>query len=534
MKITFMGAAQCVTGSCYLIETKTKKFLIDCGMFQGDKETKERNYGEFDFNANEIDFVLLTHAHIDHSGLIPKLYKKGFKGNVITTSATVELCEVMLPDSGHIQETECERKNKKYLRRGQPLIEPIYTAAEASNCLKYFKRVDYDNIIEIDDTLKFCFRNSGHILGSAMIELYIKENKQKFKVVFSGDIGNRNQPIIKDPYLLEQADYLIIESTYGNKIHEIKDRLKKRDTLKEIIIKALKKGGNIIVPAFAVERTQDLLVELNYLLRTGDLPNFQIIIDSPLAIAATEIFQRHHQYFSDAVAELNQNGEKALIFENIKFTKSAEESQKLNELKGGAMIISASGMCDAGRIKHHLKHNLWKPEATILFTGYQAEGTLGRRLIDGEKIVRIHGESVRVKADIIKLDGFSGHIDNPGMLEWLSHLKKPPKKIFIVHGEPEQQKGLEKSINDNFKYETHIPAMLETIEITDKLAAAVQLEKYKALRMQLSQAYFEQYRTIKQNLKELIKLRLNEKQIEELYDDLKTIEKVSRRFLAIK
>jgi len=531
MKITFVGAAKCVTGSCYLVETEKTKFLVDCGMFQGSKEIKERNYGEFDFNPAEIDFVLLTHAHIDHSGLIPKLYKKGFKGKVIATSATVELCEVMLPDSGYIQETECERKNKKYLRRGQKLIEPIYTASEAHNCLKYFKRIDYDIMTEINENLKFCFRNSGHILGSALVELYYKEKKSKYKVVFTGDIGNKNQPIVKDPVLIDSADYLIIESTYGNKVHEIRDIDKKRSQLKNIILKALKKGGNIIVPAFAVERTQDLLVELNILLKNNEIPEFPIIIDSPLAIAASEVFQRHHQYFGDRVTEMNKDGEKALIFDKIRFTKTVEESQQLNEMSDGAMIISASGMCDAGRIKHHLKHNLWRKESTVIITGYQAEGTLGRRLIDGEKIVRIHGDSVMVKADVVKLEGFSGHIDNPGMLEWLSALKTPPKKIFIVHGEEDQQKGLEKSIKDNLNYDAYIPSPLETIMLND---TAVLEEKISSIKHKTSEAYFEQYRAIKQNLKELMKLRLNESQVEELYEDLKTIEKVSRRFLTFK
>ena len=407
MKITFFGAAKCVTGSCYLVETDKSKFLIDCGMFQGEKEMKERNYRDFEFNPAALDFMILTHAHIDHSGLIPKLFKKGFKGKVFATSATVELCEVMLPDSGHIQETECERKNKKYARRGQALIEPIYTAADAHDCLGFFKRVDYDTVIEINDTLKICFRNSGHILGSAMIELYAKENNKTIKTVFTGDLGNKNQPIVKDPFIIENADYMVIESTYGNKIHEIKDRAVKLEKLKDVILKGLQKGGNIIVPAFAVERTQDFLVDLNYLFKEKLIPRFPVIIDSPLAIAATEIFQRHHQYFDEKVSEINKGGSRALLFENIKVTKSAEESQKLNEIKGGSMIISASGMCDAGRIKHHLKHNLWKEEATILITGYQAEGTLGRRLVEGEKIVRIHGDSVMVKADIVRLEGFS-------------------------------------------------------------------------------------------------------------------------------
>ncbi len=529
MKITFIGAAKCVTGSCYLVETDKNKFLVDCGMFQGEKEIKERNYRDFDFNPAELDFVLLTHAHIDHSGLIPKLFIKGFKGNVYATSATVELCEVMLPDSGHIQETECSRKNKKYARRGQTLIDPIYTAADAYNCMQHFKRTDYDSMLELNDTLKICFRNSGHILGSAMIEIYYKQNNKQLKIVFTGDLGNKNQPIVKDPYTIDSADFLILESTYGNKIHEIKDRKFKLEQLKNAINKALHKGGNIIVPAFAVERTQDLLVDLNYLLKEKLIPEFPIIIDSPLAIAATEIFQRHQQYFGEHVADLNKNGNRALLFDKIRITKTAEESQQLNELRGGAMIISASGMCDAGRIKHHLKHNLWRDDSTVLFTGYQAEGTLGRRLIEGEKIVRIHGDSIIVKAEIIKLEGFSGHIDNPGMLEWLSTIKQPPKKIFIVHGEEEQQIGLEKSIKDNFNYNTYIPSLLESISLDGK----EEDEKLIPLKAHLTQDYFIQYKQVKQNLKELMKLRLNQNQIDELYDDLKTLEKVSRRFLVL-
>jgi len=532
VKITFYGAAQTVTGSCHLVELGNKKFLIDCGLFQGPKELRERNYSDFVFDPATIDFLLLTHAHIDHSGRIPQLYKKGFTGKALATPPTVDLCEIMLPDSGHIQEMECERKNKKYLRRGQPLIEPIYTSEEARQCLTHFKRVDYDHLLQIDDNLKICFRNAGHILGSALIELYYEKDGKSAKTVFTGDLGNKNQPIVNDPYIEPELDYLILESTYGNRQHGIRDRVKKRAQLGEAINRALKKGGNIIVPAFAVERTQDFLIDLHILLNDGVIPDFPIYADSPLAISATEIFQRNHQYFDAITKELNLDSGQALTFKNLKFARAVEESKKLNEIKSGIMIISASGMCEAGRIKHHLRNNIYKPEATILFIGYQAVGTLGRRLIDGEKMVRIHGDSYTVKAEIVVLEGFSGHIDQPGIVDWVDAIEKKPAQVILVHGEDDQQEGLRQALQNKFSFPIFIPAWLDEIELLPSQKPAVHAaEKTRQALAQTKKEHLTVYRTVKQNLKELIKIKSNENKLDDLLEDLQTLEKITRKYL---
>ncbi|MGI6552943.1 MAG: MBL fold metallo-hydrolase RNA specificity domain-containing protein [Bacillota bacterium] len=476
MKITFYGAARTTTGACYLVDTGEQRLLIDCGLFQGAKNIKERNYGSFPFDPGSIDFLLLTHAHIDHSGLIPKLYKHGYQGPVICTSATFELCSVLLQDSGYIQEMEVERKNRKLRRSGQPLLEPIYTSLDAQNCLKYFHPINYDEFWEIYPGITIRFRDAGHILGSSIIELWIASKEGNCKFVFSGDLGNKDQPLVNDPTPIDFADFLIIESTYGARHHSEKiDRL---EALKQVIHETFQKGGNLIIPAFAVERTQDLLYDLHRLIERGDIKGQDIYIDSPLAISATEIFCRNYDYFDAEATELRRSkgGTCPLYLPGLRFCRTVEESIALNKIQSGAIIISASGMADAGRIKHHLKHNLWRPESTVLFVGFQAEGTLGRRLLEGEKIVRIHGEEIMVKADIRNLDGFSAHADQTGLLKWAKQFKVPPRKIFITHGEEKGSIALAGILAEHLNTEVIVPHWLEEFDLTGDLRKEIPLE----------------------------------------------------------
>ncbi len=451
-----------VTGSCYLLETSQHKILIDCGLYQGNKETKERNYHSFPFNPGEISHCLLTHAHTDHSGLIPKLFKDGYSGKVTTTQATMELCKIMLPDSGHIQEMEVERKNRKRARAGLSPLNPIYTADEAAECLKNFKGVEYNEVIQLYPEVQIRFKDAGHILGSANIEVWVTEGNQQNKLVFSGDIGNTHQPYIEDPSCLEAADYVIMESTYGNRLHET--GVDKLDILKEVINDTFQRGGNVIIPAFAVERTQDILYYLSELFENSEIAPADIYIDSPLAIAATEVFRHNLRYFDRETQDMIKGGDDPLNMPRLHFSQTANDSRALNEIKGRSIIIAASGMADAGRIKHHLRHNLWRPESTILFVGYQAEGTLGRRLVNGEKRVMIHGEEVAVRAKIVSIDGFSAHADQAGLLNWVRCFGGPVKGIILIHGEPSAQAELAGKIKEITGLDPLIPGLGETFE----------------------------------------------------------------------
>ena len=470
MKISFLGATKIVTGSNFLIETRNTIFLIDCGMFQGSKSINRMNYQPFSFNPEEIDFMVLSHAHIDHSGRIPKLIKEGFKGDIYSTKATVDLCSIMLPDSGHIQEMENEWDNRKRNRSGEELREPLYTMKEAEESLKHFKPVLYDQKVELNEEITLRFRDAGHILGSSIIELWIKEEEGKeTKLVFSGDLGRRDRPILRDPYLIDEADYLIMESTYGNRLHPPSE-----DDTKElisIINTTVKRGGNIVIPSFAVERAQDIIYELNkyyteYIkTEDQDFLSVPVYVDSPLTFSATEIFLKNPDCFDEDTLNLINRGNNPLDFYNLKFTKTVEESKQLNFSRESKVIISASGMCTAGRIKHHLKHNLWRKESSIVFVGYQAEGTLGRRIKEGEKVVKIFGEEIQVNAEIYSLEGFSGHADREGILQWIKSFKNKPQKIFVVHGEEEATKEISRKIEEELKIKTHIPELGESVSI---------------------------------------------------------------------
>ncbi|MBS4024807.1 MAG: MBL fold metallo-hydrolase [Clostridia bacterium] len=518
MKIKFLGGARTVTGSCYLVATGEVKFLVDCGMFQGTKNIKELNYGVFDFDPKEIDFLLLTHAHIDHSGLIPKLVKQGFIGKVYCTSATVELCKIMLPDSGHIQEMEVERKNRKNSRAGKELLEPIYGVEDAKKALSHLSPVEYDQQIIITDAVSVAFRNAGHILGSAMIEVWLKDKGETVKIVFSGDLGDFNQPIIKDPVFISDADIVLIESTYGNKIRYNKED-KKRELLK-VIQETMAQGGNLIIPAFAVERTQDLLYYLAQLEQEGYLKGISLFVDSPLAISATEIFCNSESYFdSDTLALANKTNECPFILPGLRFTRLAEESQSLNRIHGGAVIISASGMCDAGRIKHHLKHNLWRKECTILFVGYQAIGTLGQRILSGEKNITIHGEEITVKARITKIEGFSAHADKNTLVNWLKCFFKKPSQVFVTHGEEKNAEELARIIAEELGIKAIVPERLSEFNLREYILPKESLEVQSDF-----QRIIERVRVIKEELSAVIDVVEDKTQIERIYRQLAQLE----------
>lgn len=468
MKLTFLGAAGTVTGSCYLLEHAGSRFLVDCGMFQGSKKLKENNYAPFAFNPAEIDFVLLTHAHVDHSGLLPKLVKGGFRGPIYTTAATCDLAAVMLPDSAHIQESEVERKNRKAARAGEKLLTPIYDTQDAYNTVQRLKAREYGETFSPAEGIEVTFFDAGHILGSAMAMLQYTENGKPKKLLFSGDIGRYDAAIVNDPATIEAADYVVMETTYGNRLHhdENLDENAKKRFLAATINDTFNRGGNVVIPAFAVDRCQDLLLELTQLQNEGLIKNCNIYVDSPLAVKATEIFENHPEYFdAETHAIIEKYGRSPFKNANIIYSQTVAESQAINQIKSRAIIISASGMADAGRIKHHLKHNLWRPESTVIFAGYQAEGTLGRRLIEGEKLVRIHGEQIEVKAQIITLSGYSAHGDYNELSRWLSGFKQLPQKLFLTHGEDDARAAFAATVRQRFGLIAEIPTLGQTFDL---------------------------------------------------------------------
>lgn len=460
MKIKFSGAAEGVTGSCHLITTEKHKILLDCGQFQGGKAEDAMNYDDFSFNPGEIDCVVLSHAHIDHCGRIPLLVKRGFTGPVYCTDATADLLDVMLKDSAYIHEKEAEWKNEKAERAGKEFrIEPLYVIDDALEALTLVKPILYDQLVEINDEMKIVFNEAGHILGSAIIELWVDEHEPKgekiSKIVYSGDLGVENRPLLRDPKKIKKADFLIMEATYGNRLHpENSDSVEK---LLDIVIKTIKRGGNVVIPSFAVGRTQELIFEFNRFYEENpkaqkELDKVMIYIDSPMATTATEVFRKNAQVFDDETRDYIMRGDNPLDFKNLKFTRSADESRFLNTDKEPKVIISASGMCEAGRIRHHLKHNLWDGKNSVIFVGYQADGTLGRRILDGLKDVTLFGEQIRVNAEIYNLEGFSGHADRDGLLAWLSGFKKEPKHIFLVHGEQEAKEDFAQYVKEKLNF----------------------------------------------------------------------------------
>lgn len=468
MKIKFCGAAAGVTGSCHLLSTENHKILLDCGQFQGGKAQDALNEEPFPFDPAEIECVVLSHAHIDHCGRLPLLVKRGFKGAIYCTDATADLLEVMLKDSGFIHEKEAEWQSRKNERAGRKPVEPLYTVKDSEETLKYVRPVMYDQLFEINDEMKVVFNDAGHILGSAIIELWTAEDDNVYKTVFSGDLGVLDRPILRDPTIIKKADYVIMESTYGNRLHP--ENATSIEQLLDIVIKTTRRGGTVVIPSFAVGRTQELIYEFNrfYLERPeykDELEKLTVYIDSPMATSATEVFRRNAQVFDEETKAYILKGDNPLDFPNLRFTRSTAESQALNMDRKPKIIISASGMCEAGRIRHHLKHNLWDPKSSVIFVGYQAEGTLGRMLTEGQKDVVLFGEAVHVNAEIYNLEGFSGHADKEGLLGWLSGFKVKPKQLFLVHGELESKEALAASIKEKLGYDPVVVTGVSEFEL---------------------------------------------------------------------
>jgi metallo-beta-lactamase family protein len=456
MKLTFIGADHEVTGSCHYLEIAGKHLAVDCGMEQG-ADIYEN--AELPIPASELDYVLLTHAHIDHSGYLPLLYSHGFRGVIYSTKATADLCQIMLRDSAHIQEMEAEWKNRKARRSGLPEVAPMYSIQDAENVTQHFHAVDYDTVIDIADGIQVRFSDVGHLLGSASIEIWATEDNHTVKLAFSGDIGNVHQPLIRDPQFLSDADYVIMESTYGDRSHgNAPDYIQK---LTEILRTTFGKGGNVVIPSFAVGRTQELLYFIREIKSKNLLPeysDFEVYVDSPLAIEATNVFNRNvESCFDEEAMALVRQGINPIAFPGLKTAVTSDESKAINFNPTPKVIISASGMCEAGRIRHHLKHNLWRPECTILFVGYQANGTLGRALVEGVSTVTLFGETINIEAKIERLEGISGHADKEHLIEWLDAMSPKPKTVFVVHGEDNVCDTFVRCLNEEHGYHAVAP-----------------------------------------------------------------------------
>lgn len=458
MKLMFIGADHEVTGSCHYIEAAGKKILVDYGMEQG------KDYFEnvpLPVSAPEIDYVFLTHAHVDHSGNLPLLYAKGFRGKIYSTDATADLCNIMLRDCAHIQMQEAEWRNRKGKRTKEiALLEPSYTMEDTENTIKSFVPCPYGKEIEVCPGIVIRFTDIGHLLGSASIEVWLTEKAATKKLVFSGDIGNTDQPLIRDPQKTEEADYVIMESTYGDRLHSST----RPDYVKElatILDETFARGGNVVIPSFAVGRTQEMLYFIRIIKKEGlvkSSPNFPVYVDSPLAVEATEIFQENqYECYDEEAMELIKQHINPITFPGLNLAITTDESRAINEDPEPKVIISASGMCEAGRIRHHLKHNLWRSESTILFVGYQSVGTTGRAILDGAEQVKLFGETIDVKAEIKKLEGLSGHADKNGLIDWLRGFRNKPRKVFIVHGEDSVCTSFAKCLEEEYGYNTYAP-----------------------------------------------------------------------------
>lgn len=456
MKLTFIGANHEVTGSCHCLEACGKKILVDYGMEQGGNVYEN---AELPFAIPDVDYILITHAHIDHTGLLPLLYAEGFRGQIFATQATCDLCNIMLKDSAHIQEMEAEWKNRKARRAGKPEVEPLYTINDAEGVLTHFVPCHYGDVLTLTDGLRIRFTDVGHLLGSASIEVWMEEEGVEKKIVFSGDIGNKNKPLIKNPSYIDEADYVVMECTYGDRTH---DRTHEHiDELAQILQATLDRGGNLVIPAFAVGRTQEILyfmrkIKEEKLIKGHD--DFEVYVDSPLAVEATQVFTKNiMECYDEEAMDLVNRGINPIGFPGLKLSITSEDSKNINFDMTPKVIISAAGMCDAGRIRHHLKHNLWRPECTILFAGYQAVGTLGRSLLEGAQVVKLFGETIDVEAHIEKLDGISGHADMNGLITWVSAFKEKPSQVFLVHGDDDVCTSFAGLLHTDYGFEAAAP-----------------------------------------------------------------------------
>ena len=456
MKLTFIGANHEVTGSCHCLEACGKKILVDYGMEQGGNVYEN---AELPFAIPDVDYILITHAHIDHTGLLPLLYAEGFRGQIFATQATCDLCNIMLKDSAHIQEMEAEWKNRKARRAGKPEVEPLYTINDAQGVLTHFVPCHYKDVLTLTDGLRIRFTDVGHLLGSASIEVWMEEEGVEKKIVFSGDIGNKNKPLIKNPSYIDEADYVVMECTYGDRTH---DRTHEHiEELAQILQETLDRGGNLVIPAFAVGRTQEILyfmrkIKEEKLIKGHD--DFEVYVDSPLAVEATQVFTKNiMECYDEEAMDLVNRGINPIGFPGLKLSITSEDPKNINFDMTPKVIISAAGMCDAGRIRHHLKHNLWRPECTILFAGYQAVGTLGRSLLEGTQVVKLFGETIDVEAHIEKLDGISGHADMNGLITWVSAFKEKPSQVFLVHGDDDVCTSFAGLLHTDYGFETAAP-----------------------------------------------------------------------------
>ena len=457
MKITFLGAAHEVTGSCTLIEVGDKKGIVDCGMEQGkDLYVNE----ELPCAPSQLDFVLLTHAHIDHSGKLPLLYKQGFRGPIYASAATCSLCDIMLRDCANIQMSEAEYQNRKAQRSGKELVEPLYDMDDALGAISCLRPCAYGETIQVNEGVAIRLTDVGHLLGSAAIEVWLREQGETRKITFSGDLGNLGQPILRDPQFVQDTEYLVIESTYGDRLHT-EERVDYVAELAKRIQRTLDRGGNMIIPSFAVGRTQEMLYFIREIKERGLVTghgDFPVYVDSPLAIEATSVFlQCDSSFLDEEMQRLIRSGVNPIVFPGLELSVSQEESKAINENKTPKVILSASGMCDGGRVRHHLKHNLWRPESMVLFVGYQAVGTLGRVLVDGAKHVKLFSEDIQVEAEIDSLPGVSGHADKEGLLRWLAGFRERPKLVFVNHGDPETADAFVACLNDEKGYRAYAP-----------------------------------------------------------------------------
>jgi len=457
IKLGFYGAARNVTGSRYYLEANGNKFLIDCGLYQ-ERFLKDRNWDPFPIPPDTLDAVLLTHAHIDHCGLLPKLVREGFRGRIYCTDATADIAKIMLTDSARLQEEDAQFKKKRHEKEGRKGAHPevpLYTVKDAEACYPLFYPVPYGKTLRLADGIEAVFHDAGHVLGSSNLMLKVDRNGESRKILFSGDVGRRNRPILRDPTLFKEADYIIVESTYGDRLHEDGDKI--ADELAEVINSTVKAGGNIVVPSFALERSQEILYYMNELLAANRIPHIMVFFDSPMAVSITEIFEEHLELFDKEAKAIIKSGKSPFSFPGLTRVSTTDESKAINQISGSIMIIAGSGMCNGGRIKHHLVSNISRSESTILFVGYQAVGTLGRQIVDGATTVRILGKKYKVKAKIVQMNGFSAHADKNELLHWLSAIKNQPRGVFVVHGEEEVSSSFASLIKEKLGWKVSVP-----------------------------------------------------------------------------
>ncbi|MDD2913673.1 MAG: MBL fold metallo-hydrolase [Candidatus Pacebacteria bacterium] len=460
MNIKFLGAAKNVTGSKFLLEVSNKRILIDCGLYQ-EREFKSRNWDDFPVSPSSIDAIILTHGHLDHCGYLPKIVKDGFKGKIFCTEPTLEIVKIILLDSGKIQEEDAFKKKSRHKKEGRkgphPEI-PLYTIEDAKQVFPLLRGYPYKTVFEVTNEVTASFYDAGHILGAAMIELKVQSNGKTKTIIFSGDIGRWNKPILNDPTLFEKADIVFMESTYGNREHKSEDI--EGDKLAKIIRRTAKEGGNIVIPVFALERAQEILYYMNKFFKEGVIPSLPVFVDSPMAINVTEVFKKYLQYFDENTRSLIEKGDSPFDFPLLKLTKTREQSTSINNMEGSAIIMAGSGMCTGGRIKHHLISNITRKESSIVFVGYQAKGTLGREIVEKEKSVRILGKQYSVKANIENIEGFSAHADKSDLFKWIDNFKEKPQKIFIIHGEEEASNEFANFLREKIKSEIIVPSYL--------------------------------------------------------------------------